>query len=78
MGNHREVAERRVHAGGQEDVPRGLTLEARLHLTEEANALMPELIPRALRAVSRAVAGIDPAELGVAKAVLARVPGNLQ
>lgn len=50
----------------------------RLHLTDEANALMPQLIPRALRAVSRAVAGIDSAELAVAKTVLARVPGNLQ
>ncbi len=50
----------------------------RLHLTAEARALMPELVPRALRAVNRAVAGIDEAELHVAKAVLARVPGNLK
>ncbi len=50
----------------------------RLHLTEEARILIPELIPRALRAVSRAVAGIDQSELRVAKAVLARVPENLK
>jgi len=50
----------------------------RLHLTTEAHALMPELIPRALRAVNRAVAGIDRAELHTAKAVLARVPENLK
>lgn len=50
----------------------------RLHLTAEARALMPELIPRALRSVDRAVAGIDEAELHVAKAVLARVPENLK
>lgn len=50
----------------------------RLQLTAEARALIPDLIPRALRAVDRAVAGIDQSHLRMAKTVLARVPENLR
>lgn len=50
----------------------------RLSLTDEARRLIPDLIPRALRAVGRAVAGIDQDELLTTKAVLARVPENLR
>jgi len=50
---------------------------SRVHLSDEARGVIPELIPRAVRTIEKALAGIDPVEATTAKKVLSRMFDNL-
>lgn len=46
-------------------------------LSDEAHELVPELIPRALKTINRALSGVDADEAAIAKRVLCRMFENL-
>ncbi|MCZ7665516.1 MAG: MarR family transcriptional regulator [Thermoleophilia bacterium] len=48
-----------------------------VNLSAEARTLIPELIPRAVRTLQKALAGIDPVEAAIARKVMGRVFENL-
>ena len=50
---------------------------SRICLSDEAREVIPELIPRAVRTIEKALAGIDPADTTTAKKVLSRMFDNL-
>jgi DNA-binding MarR family transcriptional regulator len=50
---------------------------SRVHLSDEARDLIPQLIPRAVRTIEKALAGIDPVEATTAKKVLSHMFDNL-
>jgi DNA-binding MarR family transcriptional regulator len=50
---------------------------SRVHLSDEARDLIPELIPRAVRTIEKALAGIDPIDAITAKKVLSHMFDNL-
>ena len=50
---------------------------SRVQLSDEARSVIPELIPRAVRTIEKALAGIDPVEAATAKKVLSRMFDNL-